>query len=402
MKKSTNKKRPIRKTLLFIISAVLAMAFLPSAALAAPILAVPFDEYTFTTGATKDWEVPLSNMALTPKMDIMYVIDTTGSMRDARDRLVGTISDFSDLLITNGATDVYSGVAFYKDWEVDGVLNWYGITLPLGDNDSATVSASLAALVINGGGDEPEDSVWAYMKVIDETPWRDDATHVIVIITDATTKVHPDQTVGSDPAYPVTLAGAALMTNDYDITPVIMSYSDATLTARPLNVFATELLANEYLWRTQDQLKNALDVAIIPPLSAMQSYLCKAEIRSITYASDGTVSTDVIASVTPASFTLDPGDTNKFDLSATPVTTPARYGDTTVVEVVFYLTTLNGQVIATETQYLYFEVEQIVLPISPLPATGDSGAMLLIATLLTALVGTSLFFAGRREQLKER
>ena len=390
MKKSTNRKRPIRKALLFIVSAALAMAFLPAAALAAPTVTVPFDDYDLTGGETKNWEVPLSNLALAPKLDVMYVIDTTGSMGGQRVTVAATVSQFSSDLLFAGATDIYFGAAFFGDWNVDDP--WFGIPLKLGDYDEATVTDAIKNLKTTGGGDAPEDALWAYMRAIYETDWRDDATHVVVLITDQTTKIRDAETVGT---YIVNLDGAAEITADYNIIPGLVSHT-GTL-ANPLADLAAALTVTEYGWRNEITLADALGLAVIPPVN--DSYFFEARIESITYSSDNAASTDVTASVSPASFILDPGDVNKFDLSATATTTPARYGDVTIVEVGFYI---DGVRISSATQYLYFTVASIVLPESPLPGTGDSGAMLLIATLLTALVGTSLFFAGRREQRKER
>jgi uncharacterized repeat protein (TIGR02543 family) len=189
----------------------------------------------------------------------------------------------------------------------------------------------------------------AYMEAIAQSTWRTGAKHIVVLITDAPTKYRPGVTVGGQP---VTDAGAAALSAEQGNTIAIMTFG----TSPKLASFATALGANEHLWTTKAQLEAELKASIIP--ASPPSYPCSAKIESITYASDNAPSTDVSASVTPASFTVAPDATETFNLSATAVAVPARYGDQTVVEIGFYV---DGRRVASATQFVYFEVEPAAL-----------------------------------------
>ena len=375
-----------------------------------PDLAVPFLTYNLTIGETKTWDVPLNNLVPNPKMDIVFVFGTTNSGAFDRNTAYTATSDFYADLISAGTTDINIGLAFFGDitdrWLFPNPEDkWFGIMLPLGAHTEAEVNATIFTLPQTNGDDGPEDAIMAYMRAIADSAWRADAMRVVVIVTDAPSKERPGIMVGG---YPADLDGMLAITNEYEIIPVLIDFNFGSSTNYPLqdpgspNVPA-KLGVTEYTWNSQAEIEAALRTAIIPPVNTLIDYDCEAKIESITYASDGAVSTDVTASILKPNFLLRGTSADQFDLSAVATTTPVRYGDTTVVEVGFYI---NGVRIESATQYLYFPVDRLPPeekdpPFSPLPSTGDNGAMLLFATLLTVLVGASLFFAGRKRQPSE-
>jgi hypothetical protein len=134
-------------------------------------------------------------------VDIVFLIDVTGSMQVCIDALRVNIQTFIDTLTAvgpNGETPVRNWrgkVVGFRDYLVDA--------MPLVDNsfveDAAKLKAQLAALVADGGGDEPESLLDA-LYVLATTPatskgappdpgkWRhrSDAARVVVAFTDAT------------------------------------------------------------------------------------------------------------------------------------------------------------------------------------------------------------------------
>ncbi|MCL1847225.1 MAG: VWA domain-containing protein [Coriobacteriia bacterium] len=351
----------------------------------APSPKVPFATYTLDADETKNWQVPLTNYPLPEKMDIMYVVDTTGSMSGRRTIAANTVSGFTSDLVSAGATDIYFGTAFFGDLDYDDP--WFGITLPLGNHDPATVSTALSSLTPTGGGDLPEDSVMAYMCTVDETPWRADALHVVVLITDAPSKYRLTFDVDG---YPVTLDGALDITNDYNIQLVITSYWGT-----PLNDLATKLGVPEYTWSNQTELSDALVTAIIVPSATAPDYLCEAKVESITYESDGALSTDIDMSISPASFVLSGGDTKDFDLTALATDSPARFNDRTIVEIGYYI---DGVRVTSATQFLYFTAEP---PLTTIPATGDTGTIFLLVALQMLLLGLVSLAVWKGHQVRK-
>ena len=330
---------------LILVAATVPQIFTTAATHGSVIINVPFAAANVGQGETKNWTVPLSNQPVMPKMDIMYVVDTTGSMARIRSVVASTLNQFTADLLDAGATDIHFGAAFFGDMDFDNP--WFGIPLPLGDHDLLTVQNAISNLTVTRGGDAPEDAVMAFMRTIDETAWRADAQRVVVLITDVQSKLRPGILIGG---HPVTDAGAAAIANDWDIQPALMTFNTLALTQ-----LAIELDTTEHRWSTQEELLEALTTEIIPPVETLIEYIAEARIESITYLSDGTPSTDVSVSVTPTDFILAGGETNQFNFTAIGSNIPNRFNDTTVVEIGFYL---NGVRVLDATQFLHYRVDR--------------------------------------------
>jgi len=136
-------------------------------------------------------------------VDIVFLLDATGSMQTCIDQLKTNIETFIDTLTgkdANNATPV-------KDWRarVIGFRDFTVDAQPWIENpfvrDPAALKGQLAALVADGGGDEPESLIDALYKVAstpaapaegpeDAGMWRArySASRAVVVFTDATYK----------------------------------------------------------------------------------------------------------------------------------------------------------------------------------------------------------------------
>ncbi len=110
-------------------------------------------------------------------MQIMFIVDTTGSMDD---ELVFLQSEFSAIAQTVGTDDVSYSVNFYKD---NGDV-YVTRTNPFSD-DIRQISKKLNSEVANGGGDIPE----AVSQILDECmhsqEWENDTVKLAFLIFDA-------------------------------------------------------------------------------------------------------------------------------------------------------------------------------------------------------------------------
>ncbi|MBI2767057.1 MAG: VWA domain-containing protein [Chloroflexi bacterium] len=125
-------------------------------------------------------EIAAEQKASKPKVDIVFVIDTTGSMNDKIAGLVGTLQILADCLGEKSA-----------DWTA-AVVAFGDLTVP-GDTIAATpftasvpmLKRSLGNLPHNhGGGNEGESSFEALQKAIVLRGFRRDSIKVAVLITD--------------------------------------------------------------------------------------------------------------------------------------------------------------------------------------------------------------------------
>ena len=355
MKKNISK----RCLLGFIVVLLMLVGITTASAVSPPVPEIPFTTFTIDTiGGSYAWEVPVSNKPLVkPKMDVVYVMDTTGSMSSYRSILANTVNTFNAKLEAAGATDIYWGAAFFGDMYCD--IPWYGMQLTLGSYPLDRVSAEISALHSTGGGDGDEDACAAFMRAIAETPWREDAQHVVVLVTDAPTKYanYPDTAFATRSTtlyggYPITAEGASALASDYNIQACLL-----TVGASWLPAMSAALGVTEKVWRTSAELQTALEVTVIAPYPDDIFY--EAKIISSTYKSDGTVSCDVILDIeaSPAEMLLEPSESGMFSFFAQGSTTPTRYCDTTVVEIGYFA---DGVRLDSVTQYLNYSVDALV------------------------------------------
>jgi Icc-related predicted phosphoesterase len=134
-------------------------------------------------------------------VDIVFLMDATGSMQNCIDRLKENLNVFIGTLTTKDANnscpvkDWRAKVVGYRDFEVDG-SDWYE------DNpfthDAEELKRQLAKLVATGGGDDPESLLDAIYKLAnmgqigkqdteDPAKWRyrSSAARVVIVFTDA-------------------------------------------------------------------------------------------------------------------------------------------------------------------------------------------------------------------------
>lgn len=143
------------------------------------------------TFASRDMNVSALNTeaVATGKADVVFVIDTTGSMSNGISGVKNNISSFSKALAENYNIDVNFALCEYRDITVDGkdstVLhknissNWF--------TNVDTFINEVKALTVAGGGDYAETPIdgLEMARVID---WRGDAVKFVILVTDATYK----------------------------------------------------------------------------------------------------------------------------------------------------------------------------------------------------------------------
>ena len=142
-------------------------------------------------------------------VDIVFLIDITGSMQHCIDALKENIGTFIDSLTSKNP----NSESIVKHWRAKavGFRDYTCDKVPLEDNpfveDAAALKRQLAALKATGGGDEPEsllDAIYILArqpqmskgtKELSPEKWRyrSDAARVVVAFTDA--PYHPAMTV---------------------------------------------------------------------------------------------------------------------------------------------------------------------------------------------------------------
>ena len=152
------------------------------------------------------------------QLDVIFTLDTTGSMGSWINRSKKTIGKISDKIGTNNV-DVRFNVIGYKD-VCNRRCDTHREHCPLECKDSKWVQISgfkknsadivdfLTTVTASGGGDCPED-LFGALQLATLEPWRDTAKRVVVVISDAPPHGKQFSDSCSDtPDYPLPYEGA--------------------------------------------------------------------------------------------------------------------------------------------------------------------------------------------------
>lgn len=129
-------------------------------------------------------------------LDVLFIMDTTGSMGEEIERLKATI-EIIYLNVTSMPVDIdlRFGMVLYKDREDEYLTK----TIPL-TSDLDSFITELNAVYADGGGDTPEDMQEALRESIQGIVWSDSASAIRLgfLITDAPPQFYKNQTFTYD------------------------------------------------------------------------------------------------------------------------------------------------------------------------------------------------------------
>lgn len=146
--------------------------------------------------------VPLTQpiQAAAHKVDVVFAVDTTGSMGgliDGAKRTVWSIASHVRAIDPNA--DVRIGLVAYRDVGDDYVTKDFALT-----TDMDAVFAELSSFSAGGGGDTPEDVDAALHDAVHKMQWRSGAKKMIFLVGDA-----PPASRGDVPRFEVSARDAA-------------------------------------------------------------------------------------------------------------------------------------------------------------------------------------------------
>lgn len=161
---------------------------------------------------------PSADVGVPVPLDVLFLLDATGSMGDEIDRLKQTIDTVADRVAAlDPAPDVRFAMTLYRDEGDAFVTANYDFTGDVGE-----FQAALADVVADGGGDYPEALDEGLADALAEPAWRDptSAVQLIFVVADA-----PPQ-IGRQVDTPYTDSIRAAIERGIKIFPVASSESD--------------------------------------------------------------------------------------------------------------------------------------------------------------------------------
>ncbi|MCB0082113.1 MAG: VWA domain-containing protein [Caldilineaceae bacterium] len=139
---------------------------------------------TFARYQTDRWTITIGepDRLSYAQLDLLFLIDATGSMGDEINKLKATMADIADqIAVLPEQPGVRYGLVAYRDRGDAFVVRSYDFTPRLDD-----FQRTLAALRADGGGDEPEALNEALHRTIHDLSWRDhDTVRLVILVADA-------------------------------------------------------------------------------------------------------------------------------------------------------------------------------------------------------------------------
>ena len=130
----------------------------------------------FQMTSPTEYELNVSCTEDTGAVDIVFVLDTTGSMSSSIDEAVAHIVEFAETMAATGY-DYSFGIVTYGDgWNFP---HGYDLT-----TSADTFVAWMGPIGSTGGGDTPEDALDAIARSL-SLSWRAGVQHIVILITDA-------------------------------------------------------------------------------------------------------------------------------------------------------------------------------------------------------------------------
>jgi len=116
------------------------------------------------------------------QLDLVFLIDATGSMGDEINKLKASMADVADQIATLAEKpDVRYGLVAYRDRGDAFVVRTHDFTYNLGD-----FQQNLADVYADGGGDNPEALNEALHRSLNDLNWRSEETvRLIILVADA-------------------------------------------------------------------------------------------------------------------------------------------------------------------------------------------------------------------------
>jgi Lipase (class 3)./Listeria-Bacteroides repeat domain (List_Bact_rpt)./S-layer homology domain. len=143
----------------------------------------------FSMTAFSDFSATASS--LKGQADIVFVIDTTGSMWGAISNVASNINSFVDTLTTEYNVQVNFALVDYRDITVDGINSTHVVTNGLSNwySDVNKFKNAVNNMQVGGGGDTPETAIDG-LAMANNLNFRNNVDKFVILVTDADYKIN--------------------------------------------------------------------------------------------------------------------------------------------------------------------------------------------------------------------
>ncbi|MBE5878018.1 MAG: VWA domain-containing protein, partial [Lachnospiraceae bacterium] len=189
------------------------------------------DEYVLTSALLQPMALAAevatttsSSSSISGQADIVFVIDSTGSMYGAINNVVRNIDTFVDTLATNYSVKANFALIDYKDITCNeetlliknGYSNWF--------SDVTSFKTHVKKILVTGGGDGPETAIDG-LAMAHTLDFRNTANKFVILVTDANYKTNNNYGITSMTQMADMLADAGIVTSVISSTGYKSTYN---------------------------------------------------------------------------------------------------------------------------------------------------------------------------------
>lgn len=149
--------------------------------------------------ADENKEVSIAGKQVSSQVDIVFIVDTTGSMSSYITNVKNNINSFVDTL-TSANIKPYFALVEYRDITCDGKNSTNAKINSLNNtcwfNTAETFKSQIASLNISGGGDTPETTIDG-LGFARRLNMRESSDKFFIVVTDAGFKVDNNYNINS-------------------------------------------------------------------------------------------------------------------------------------------------------------------------------------------------------------
>jgi len=134
-------------------------------------------------GSDTPWriELDLAKPAGPVTLELVFCLDTTGSMGDEIARVQSTLLEITKKIRgLAGQPTIRYGMVLYRDLADEYVARRFGFT-----TDAEAFDVALKSVSANGGGDTPEALNMGLFAAVDQMPWSENALRLVFLVADA-------------------------------------------------------------------------------------------------------------------------------------------------------------------------------------------------------------------------
>ena len=324
-------------------------------------------EYTLYEGESVQVTKYVTTPTIPPKLDLLLLEDESGSFGDDIETMKGTPPLYEGLAmaiwdgIDPPTVDLRGAVAGFVDFPLasyGGLGDWPYRLIQDFTNDRDTWKSGIIALTLGWGNDEPESQLEGLMNAV-SLDWREDATKIVLLVTDA-----PYHDSAFEPAYPGPSYADTVAALDAEGIHVIV-LSTATSGVVDLETFYQSLVDDTGgVWKQIQPDSSDIVEAVFDALEA---------ILTDVWYEVGELPEGVEVSLTPTVEYGVPGDTT-VEFEETIIVTADASPGTYEIEVTFFSNSYpeEGSEIGTQTIILTIEPHEVDIDIKP---NSDPNAM---------------------------